>query len=69
MLWYNQADRTLLHSPLNVTFILYNWWGLFFGFDDINKGGAYLTFKSIFHKALIVKSRLNTFLEPATTKQ
>ena len=36
--------------------------------------GAYLTFKSIFHKALnyfslIVKSRLNPFLEPTSTKQ
>ena len=35
--------------------------------------GAYLTFKSIFHKALIyfssiVKSRSNPFLEPTSTK-
>ena len=40
----------------------------------IYNDGAYLTFKSIFHKALnllssIVKSHPNPFLEPSSTKQ
>ena len=46
---------------------------VWFGLTIFNEG-AYLTFKSVFHKALMyfsstVKSRSNPFLEPTSTKQ